>query len=39
MAKFPEADRAGWFSVNKARRKILEGQVAILDALAAGENA
>lgn len=33
-AEFPEADRAGWFGIDEARRKILKGQVAILDALA-----
>ncbi len=32
-AEFPEVDRAGWFRVDEARRKILKGQAAILDAL------
>ena len=31
--EFPEVDRAGWFSLAEARRKILKGQAAILDAL------
>jgi len=31
--EFPEIDRAAWFSPEDARRKILKGQVAILDAL------
>ncbi len=35
MAEFPEADRAGWFTIEEARRKILKGQVAMLDALLA----
>lgn len=34
-AEFPEADRAGWFAIDEARNKIVKGQVAILDALAA----
>jgi predicted NUDIX family NTP pyrophosphohydrolase len=33
MAEFPEADRAGWFSIEEARRKILKGQLPILAAL------
>jgi len=33
--EFPEVDRAGWFAIEPARKKILKGQVAILDALAA----
>jgi predicted NUDIX family NTP pyrophosphohydrolase len=32
--EFPEVDRAGWFSLEEARRKILPGQVAFLDELA-----
>lgn len=35
MQDFPEADKAGWFAPDAARRKILKGQVAILDALLA----
>jgi predicted NUDIX family NTP pyrophosphohydrolase len=30
---FPEADRAGWFSLTEARRKVTKGQVAVVDAL------
>lgn len=33
MQDFPEADRAEWFPPDAARRKILKGQVAILEAL------
>jgi predicted NUDIX family NTP pyrophosphohydrolase len=33
MAEFPEADRAGWFSLQEARQKILKGQLPIIDAL------
>jgi predicted NUDIX family NTP pyrophosphohydrolase len=32
-AEFPEADRAAWFSLDQARRKILGGQLPLLDAL------
>jgi predicted NUDIX family NTP pyrophosphohydrolase len=32
--EFPEVDRAGWFSLEEARRKILPGQVALLEELA-----
>jgi predicted NUDIX family NTP pyrophosphohydrolase len=32
-AEFPEADRAGWFSIEDARRKILKGQAPMLDVL------
>ncbi|MBI5138799.1 MAG: NUDIX domain-containing protein [Candidatus Vogelbacteria bacterium] len=31
--EFPEIDRAGWFSIEKARLKILKGQVGFLDQL------
>jgi predicted NUDIX family NTP pyrophosphohydrolase len=31
MREFPEVDRADWFSLEEARRKILKGQVALLD--------
>ena len=34
-AEFPEADRAGWFAPAEARRKLLKGQVPILEALLA----
>jgi predicted NUDIX family NTP pyrophosphohydrolase len=30
---FPEADRASWFSLTDARRKVTKGQVAIVEAL------
>jgi predicted NUDIX family NTP pyrophosphohydrolase len=33
MAAFPEADRAAWFGVEEARRKLLKGQLPILAAL------
>ncbi len=32
---FPEVDRAGWFGLEEAKRKILPGQVALLNELAA----
>lgn len=32
--EFPEVDKAGWFSLEEARRKILPSQLPILDALA-----
>jgi predicted NUDIX family NTP pyrophosphohydrolase len=32
--EFPEVDRAGWFDLDTARRKLLKGQVAFLDRLA-----
>lgn len=31
--EFPEVDRAGWFALAKARRKILPGQAGFLDGL------
>ncbi len=34
-AEFPEVDRAGWFTVPEARRKLVRGQVAFLDQLSA----
>ena len=34
--EFPEIDRAGWFAIPEARRKILAGQIGFLDQLAAG---
>jgi predicted NUDIX family NTP pyrophosphohydrolase len=33
QAEFPEADRAAWFGIAEARRKILKGQAPMLDAL------
>lgn len=32
--EFPEVDRAGWFGLEEAKRKILPGQIALLDDLA-----
>jgi predicted NUDIX family NTP pyrophosphohydrolase len=32
--EFPEVDRAGWFSMEEGRRKLLRGQVPFLDRLA-----
>jgi predicted NUDIX family NTP pyrophosphohydrolase len=34
LAAFAEVDRAEWFDLPEARRRILKGQVAVLDALA-----
>jgi len=31
--EFPEIDRAGWFDLGTARRKIVKGQVALVDRL------
>ncbi len=40
MAEFPEADRAAWFAIDEAERRIVKGQrgilVALKDRLAAG---
>ena len=36
MQEFPEVDRAGWFRIEDARRKILPGQAGFLDELASG---
>jgi predicted NUDIX family NTP pyrophosphohydrolase len=33
-ARFPEVDRGQWFSVAEARRKLVSGQVSIVDELA-----
>ena len=33
MAEFPEADRAGWFGLDEASRRILKGQAPMLEAL------
>jgi predicted NUDIX family NTP pyrophosphohydrolase len=33
MAEFPEVDRAGWFTLEEARAKLLESQHPLLDAL------
>lgn len=32
--QFPEADKAGWFSIDEAKIKVNEAQVAILEELA-----
>lgn len=34
MREYPEIDKAGWFGLDEARTKLLEGQVAFLDRLA-----
>jgi predicted NUDIX family NTP pyrophosphohydrolase len=34
MQAFPEVDRAAWFGLDEARRKLVRGQVAFLDRLA-----
>jgi predicted NUDIX family NTP pyrophosphohydrolase len=33
LQRFPEVDRAAWFDLETARRKLVKGQVALLDAL------
>jgi predicted NUDIX family NTP pyrophosphohydrolase len=33
LAEFPEVDRAGWFVAEVARRKILKGQIGLLERL------
>jgi predicted NUDIX family NTP pyrophosphohydrolase len=33
IREYPEVDRAGWFDLDDARKKILKGQVALLDRL------
>ena len=35
LRDFPEVDRAAWFGIDEARRKILKGQVDFLDQLTA----
>ncbi len=32
-AEFPEVDRAAWFTIDKAREKILQGQIGLLEQL------
>jgi predicted NUDIX family NTP pyrophosphohydrolase len=32
-AKFPEVDRAGWFSISVAKRKLLKGKVRFIEQL------
>jgi predicted NUDIX family NTP pyrophosphohydrolase len=34
IGEFPEVDRAGWFGLQAARRKLLQGQVGFIDRLA-----
>ncbi|MFZ3454201.1 NUDIX domain-containing protein [Arthrobacter sp. 7Tela_A1] len=34
LRSYPEVDRAGWFTVDEARTKLVKGQVQLLDALA-----
>ena len=33
MGEFPEVDRAGWFSIEEARDKIIKGQAPFLERL------
>jgi predicted NUDIX family NTP pyrophosphohydrolase len=33
LQEFPEVDRAGWFSISKAKEKITKGQAGFLDEL------
>ena len=35
LADFPEVDRAGWFTLDEAREKIIDGQLPLLDELRA----
>jgi predicted NUDIX family NTP pyrophosphohydrolase len=35
IAKYPEVDKAGWFDLDEARKKILKGQIPLLDRLVA----
>lgn len=35
MQEFPEVDKAAWLGLEKARKKLLQGQVAFLDRLSA----
>lgn len=32
-ASFPEIDRVGWFAIDVARQKIIQGQIALIDEL------
>ena len=36
LQEFPEVDRAEWFSLEEARRRILEGQIPLLEVLRGG---
>ncbi len=33
LQRFPEADRAGWFTIDEAKRKLIPAQTALLDEL------
>jgi predicted NUDIX family NTP pyrophosphohydrolase len=33
VQRFPEVDRAGWFEIGEAKRKILRGQLGLLEEL------
>ncbi len=33
MQSFPEADRAGWFTIEEAKKKIIPAQIALVDEL------
>jgi len=35
LQSFAEIDRAGWFTIETAREKVVKGQIAVLDALVA----
>ncbi|KPN18770.1 NUDIX domain-containing protein [Arthrobacter sp. Edens01] len=35
LGDFPEVDRAGWFTAEEARAKLVKGQIQVLDALLA----
>ncbi len=37
IGRFPEADRAAWFSLEEARGKLIAGQLAFLDELEASQ--
>jgi predicted NUDIX family NTP pyrophosphohydrolase len=37
MQKFPEVDRAEWFSIPEARKRIIAGQVGFIDQLASAD--
>lgn len=38
MQEFPEADRAAWFTIAEAKKKIIHAQAALLDELAKSAN-
>jgi predicted NUDIX family NTP pyrophosphohydrolase len=37
IQKFPEVDRAGWFSIPEARKRIIAGQVGFIDQLTSAD--